>query len=1237
MGFTKKIKNCIGFIYVSIFSFALSIGMLSFGKDGIETRAGFDGTFTISNSSELEYSPSGSYRVNEIRMTELTNTGSDNYDLGIEIYGMDLTGGSAVKQEEGYLSFTGASYIPEQGTGEYGNYYGRLTGYCDDIYSGQQEVDFRVYVEPSSSQPTGDGTWTFTEGNLFYDSNEYESNSALQTAVVDNNNGTAVAYYDIYGRSFGSSAGYTLMEQLTLTLTSVTIIDNPDPEEEIYGAIECYCGEVGETITLSVSYISNGTSSWSYNAGYLSYSAATYYVQDTIQQTIEQEEENAFLVKYTTYMRDGSGSPTPRETLSVHFTDAEYEPTPGSNYYGMISGYCDVITNPEYITIYADVEPNFLIYDGWNYTNGELFFYDTTNSYKYILGSGAFSLYNHTADLVYAYEQMGLTETAHLTEATFNGTVVSGYLSINGVPTWVSVDRGDVRIVESYVQGWNFSYDWAAFGYYDYAENEFYCGEIDSGSIFYDFATNIAYLTYTVTIDPDSSPQVLEESFELSNASYDYTYVTGDWECNGAFAAVEIQTYNTQIERTGWIHNEDTSYIEYYEDSSILNPKIEEVIFNNYNNENYDEIRITYAAYMNDDYDDESAFVRRGTLVLSEASVITDPEDNQGEGLVHGTYFNGTVDVFVSRIDIVNNVSVGFNYLYGLEELIYYENNLQYIIAYNSALINEDEGIATISYSLYSGENLYKSSTFDLESPYVEESNNSIQGYFDRVSTVVTIVVSTIEYVEVVAHWKYVDRMLIWRDPEYDRQDIYIESVIKKVTYFTENNTIEILYGIYALNPDVIEDETGEPSEGYAFLFYKTVHFSEVEILREPNEEEEIEGLISGVCSECPQAEELLIPSLRKQSPEEPTPDSKVSEDIVSILSDVEADEQTVQTINEHIDNVPTDTGKDIVATIEKTLEVVTTTEEKEIVATVMKASVVVSANKADNVASAAKIDSVMPKQGLDKPLESTIEKFIQDQLDYLLGKETIVKNSNGSRTREVTRRDQIVDLSISKEEYDKAIDFVEVSIEHMKGAALQIRKCSGARMKMVVNDYISSVTEKSFIKFDETKANDDFVNAVYQAIMRNMQQQVIDALKREHKPSSNYEKELLYKQQLEACEDDESFEQIVIEVLRQKYVSITKEEIAVEDFEKIYHKIFRSWALDDPTLNEYNITLEELTTATIETTTRRATKMTYNEALTKKEYMFLIILGSVSVVGLACAITIPTVLKKRKIKEAVK
>ena len=212
-------------------------------------------------------------------------------------------------------------------------------------------------------------------------------------------------------------------------------------------------------------------------------------------------------------------------------------------------------------------------------------------------------------------------------------------------------------------------------------------------------------------------------------------------------------------------------------------------------------------------------------------------------------------------------------------------------------------------------------------------------------------------------------------------------------------------------------------------------------------------------------------------------------------------------------------------------------------------------------------------------------------------------------------------------------VDFVDTGVDHMGKAALKLRKCSGESVTVQVKSYVTVVKVSSYREFDKEAADKEFVEAVYKAILLSMQNEVISILEKEHKPSGNAEKEAQYKKELEAVQDIETFEIMVTEVLRQKYVALTGEQIDdVEDFMPIYWEIFTAWALDKP--SPYAITLEELTQTTIEQSTGRAKAFSVNSKLTATEWGFIAGIAGGAAIIIAASAVIPTVLKKKKAKE---
>ena len=498
--------------------------------------------------------------------------------------------------------------------------------------------------------------------------------------------------------------------------------------------------------------------------------------------------------------------------------------------------------------------------------------------------------------------------------------------------------------------------------------------------------------------------------------------------------------------------------------------------------------------------------------------------------------------------------------------------------------------------------------------------------------------------------WVYNDDALAlwWSDPAHQEY----ETELEEAYYYERTHSVTFLYSIVTYkvvgqDPDQPTSEPLEQEKVRAVIFQKNAHMNDIEY------EDDLEAFVTvtGTCVECEDATKLVVPREKfiiatyDDDPGTITPDQQV--DIKELLPE----ETSVdgQRMEESIVAISSETAHEIIATVndaheqndaafaagEITEEVYI--ENKGIIQTVTEASVVVGAGAITASDEGKAVDDALPDDhDLDEPMTKTLDDFYQLQMDYLLGKKKAPdKQDNRVIYRTGEPQQASIDLTISKEDYAKMIDFVDTAVSNMKDAALKIRKCSSAKMKMVVKDYISVVKVSSFREFDEKVANAEYVEAIYKATMLNMQQQVIEALKREHKPSNNAERERQYQEQLAACEDYDTFEQIVIEVLRLKYDSIEGEKLAYKDandfFENIYMPIFKSWALDDPSINPTNITLEELTKATIETTTSKASKMTFRADVSKEESTFLIILGAS--LGAACVagITLPIVFRKRR------
>ena len=484
-----------------------------------------------------------------------------------------------------------------------------------------------------------------------------------------------------------------------------------------------------------------------------------------------------------------------------------------------------------------------------------------------------------------------------------------------------------------------------------------------------------------------------------------------------------------------------------------------------------------------------------------------------------------------------------------------------------------------------------------------------------------------------------------------------VYSDLIEANYNEEYKTVNFVYGIYT---EVGSDEpiTGDQEPKPTLVETKVIHMEEVaptSVTRVTPEDnpifDETTIFVRGTNVDVPEAYILSVPESKFNTIEYNPEAGTITEDQKSDITELLPEEKSIdeQRVDDSVKAISSETAHQIITTVNNTLSEVEAQKEAgeitheeyqekiEIIETVTEASVVVGAGQVTAKAEGKAVDDNLPEDhGLEESMSDTLKEFYQRQMNILLGREKAPEKRSIVRLGEPVGQQASIDLNVSKEDYAKMISFVDTAVSNMKDAALQIRKCSASKMKRVVGDYIQVVKVSSFREFDATAAENEFVDAVYKAIMLNMQQQVVEALKRDHKPTNNPEKELLYRQQLEACEDFDTFEELVLEVLRQKYNAISNTaEVGIDEFRDTYKLIFRSWALNKPEENPTPITLEQLTTATIETTKANANRFEYRGSIDNKESLVLIIFGAAAVLGIASAITIPILVSKNKQKRA--
>ena len=423
--------------------------------------------------------------------------------------------------------------------------------------------------------------------------------------------------------------------------------------------------------------------------------------------------------------------------------------------------------------------------------------------------------------------------------------------------------------------------------------------------------------------------------------------------------------------------------------------------------------------------------------------------------------------------------------------------------------------------------------------------------------------------------------------------------------------------------------------------------------------------ILTGYWAEQKKTIELYVFNVIYNSLEEEPISPETIEEINNGMDKVDLSDEQKQQINDKIDEnsdrIGESTGNAISQALDGTTSLISDNPEfaekqKEVIVIVVETVIDVETNKGSDIGQGREVDSILPDDaGLN--VEQEIREFYERQMQELLGgKETPTRSPSRALTSSYK-----IDVDISGIEDDKVIDhldneislygnmmkFIDSSVSHMSEAALRIKKCSGEALKVSVKNYVTVVKVSSFREFDKAAADAEFLDNVYRAIMLHMQEQVINTLESEHKDSGNKEKEAVYQEELAAVKDYETFEIMVTEVLRQKYVALTGDETYTQEnledfFNDVYWPIFKAWALDEEIPQELkdkgiNITLEQLTTTTIEQSSSRARNFTVHSDLQNNEIIFLAAFGGGVVLFISLAAIIPAIINKKRARGLVK
>ena len=946
----------------------------------------------------------------------------------------------------------------------------------------------------------------------------------------------------------------------------------------------------------------------------------------------------------------------------------------GQNNEGYLHG---VYEGEEIMLATSHLEYKNVIEDGYNYLEGldqAVLYYATTDvrykvqitSIYYNVGKDKLQVYSNLID---DEEQSTTNSVIELTSPGDLSAVPNQSENVALEGWWADVQKRVVFIapifsrVNDTESGWHYSNE---LSFYDQIITEDYVNfEFNYASLNDD--TNVLEIVYEIDYETPTSGQTSNtyESIHILNANIQETTsgnssiytVTGS--CSEVNTTVTLTIPQYFRNTTGWKY--DTSDGLYFSDATYGGISYSPTGAAFYADDDYLAVSYTlgYFEASNGEVNDKDAIliiqepnftkIDSGTFVSYEVTGYCEALDQQIKIEIssYDTYKTGweyTLDGLFYTDAYYGGIDTRFN------SADYYVDSKKitifYTVLYFEATQGEKEDIVA---------NVNISNAVVEELTYGGVTTYKVTGYCEEVSQDVELELDSLNYNK--TGWVYdndADTIISLYWVDYSASTPVYSDLIE-ANYNEEYRTVNFVYGIYT---EAGSDEpiTGDQEPKPTLVDTKVVHMDEVaptSVTRVSPEDnpifDETMVFVRGTNADVPEAYILSAPESKFNTVEYNPEAGTITEDQKSDIEELLPEEKSVdeKRVDDSVKAISSETAHQIITTVNNTLSEIEAQKEAgeitheefqekiEIIETVTEASVVVGAGQITAKEDGKAVDNSLPEDhGLEESMSDTLKQFYQKQMNILLGREKAQEKRSIVRLGEPIGQQASIDLTVSKKDYAKMIGFVDTAVSNMKDAALQIRKCSASKMKKVVGDYIQVVKISSFREFDATAAENDFVDAVYKAIMLNMQQQVIEALKRDHKPTNNPEKELLYRQQLEVCENFDTFEELVLEVLRQKYNAISNAaEVGINEFRDTYKLIFRSWALNKPEENPSSITLEQLTTATIETSKANANRFEYRGSFDNKESLVFIIFGAVAAFGIASAITVPILVNKSKQK----
>ena len=380
---------------------------------------------------------------------------------------------------------------------------------------------------------------------------------------------------------------------------------------------------------------------------------------------------------------------------------------------------------------------------------------------------------------------------------------------------------------------------------------------------------------------------------------------------------------------------------------------------------------------------------------------------------------------------------------------------------------------------------------------------------------------------------------------------------------------------------------------------------------------------IEGYWEELGKRIRLYVRVIEYNSLEEEAISTETIDNIYTALGDLEIDTATKDDIKDQIEasknQISESTGDKIYQALDNTVsdisdDAAVAEKQKDVIVLAVKQAINLVTRKPTDVGRSIATDNALPDDAGLK-LEDDVKEFYDIQLAELIGGQsvtrTIKRADNDSGVYKIDVANKSVDeLNKDLKDFEQMLNFIGNSVDHMNTAGLKIRKCSGESMKVEVGKIVKVIKTSSFRDFDKDAADLQFAYDVHDAMMLHLQEVVVKELEKGYKQTGNKQKDQQYKEELEACKDIESFTEIVIEVLRQKYNAIKNENIKQGEFGQKgsgkYWDIFKAWCLDDEEEQSKNgVTFQQLTDSTIETTTRNARGFEFSKKATSTDLIF--------------------------------